>query len=98
MERLDNLSLGVLRQTLGEDKEHPPIASSTTVDHMASSVDGLQTSFDVPHQTLVHLGLAVRQEQDLSTSESVSREILPGAQLCTVPPTSALRHCIQTPQ
>ena len=39
MERLDDLSLGVLGQTLGEDKERPPIASSATVDHTASSVD-----------------------------------------------------------
>ena len=63
MERLDELSLGVLGQTLGEDKEHPPVASSTTIDHTASSVDVLQMSFDVPRQTLVHLSLAVRWEQ-----------------------------------
>ena len=97
MERLDDLSLGVLGQTLGKDKEHPPVVSSAAVDHTASSVDVLQTSFDVPHQTLVHLGPAVRQEQDPSTSESVSREILPGAPLCAALPTSALRHRIQTP-
>ena len=48
MERLDELSSGVLGQTLGEDREHPPIASSATVDHTASSVDVPQTSFDVP--------------------------------------------------
>ena len=98
MERLDDLSLGVLGQTSGEDKERPPIASSATIDHMALSVDMPQTSFDAPCQTLVHLGPAVRREQDPSTSESVSREIPPGVPLCAVPPTSALRHRIQTPQ
>ena len=46
MERLDELSLGVLGQTLGEDKERPPVASSATIDHTASSVDVPQTSFD----------------------------------------------------
>ena len=47
MERLDDLSLGVLGQTLGKDKECPPVASSTTIDHTASSVDMPQMSFDV---------------------------------------------------
>ena len=98
MERLDDLSLGVLGQTLGKDKERPPIASSAAIDHTASSMDVPQTSFNVPRQTLVYLGLAVRREQDPSTSESVSREIPPGAPLCAVLPTSALRHHIQTPQ
>ena len=49
MERLDDLSLGILGQTSGKDKEHPPIASSATIDHTALSVDALQTSFNVPH-------------------------------------------------
>ena len=98
MECLDDLSLGVLGQTSGEDKERPPIASSAAIDHMALSMDVPQTSFDVPHQTLVHLGPAVRREQDPSTSESVSREIPLGAPLCAMPPTSALRHCIQMPR
>ena len=98
MERLDDLSLGVLGQTLGKDKEHPPVVSSATIDHTASSMDAPQISFNVPCQTLVHLSLAVRWEQDPSTSESVSREILPGAPLCAVLPTSALRHCIQMPR
>ena len=98
MERLDDLSLGILGQTVGKDKERPPIASSTAVDHTASSVDVLQTSFNAPHQTLVHLGPAVRWEQDPSTSESVSWEIPPGAPLHAVLPTSALRHHVQTPQ
>ena len=97
MERLDDLSLGVLGQTLGKDKERPPIASSAAIEHTALSVDVPQTSFDAPHHTLVYLGLAVRWEQDPSTSESVSWEILPGAPLCAMPPTSALRHHIQTP-
>ena len=92
MERLDDLSLGILGQTSGEDKDHPPIASSAAIDHTALSVDAPQTSFNAPHQTLVHLGPAVRREQDPSTSESVSWEILPGAPLCAMLPTSALRH------
>ena len=98
MERLDDLNLGVLGQTLGKNKECPPIASSDTIDHMALSVDMPQMSFNAPRQTLVHLGLAVRREQDPSMSESVSREILPVTLLCTMPPTSALRHCTQTPR
>ena len=98
MERLDDLSSGVLGQTLGKDKEHPPIASSATIDHMASSGDVPQMSFDVLCQTLVHLSPALRREQDPSTSESVSREIPPGAPLCAVPLTSALRHHVQMPR
>ena len=97
MERLDDLSLGVLGQTLGKDKECPPVASSTAIDHMALSVDTPQTSFDVPHQTLVHLGPAARQEHDPSTSESVSREIPPGVPLRAALPT-ALRHRVQMPR
>ena len=98
MECLDDLSLGVLGQTSGKDKERPPVASFAAIDHTASSVDMPQISFDALHQTLVHLGLAVRWEQDPSTSESVSRKILPGVPLRAVPPTSPLRHRIQTPQ
>ena len=48
MERLDELSLGVLGQTLGKDREHPPVVSSAAIDHTASSVDAPQTSFDAP--------------------------------------------------
>ena len=98
MERLDDLSLRVLGQTSGEDKECPPVASSAAIDHMALSVDTLQTSFNAPCQTLVYLGPAVRQEQDPSTSESVSQEILLGVLLHAALPTSALRHHIQMPQ
>ena len=97
MEHLDNLSLGVLGQTLGRDKDRPPIASPTAIDHTASSMDVPQKSFNAPCQTLVHLSPAVRQEQNPSSSESVSWEIPPGALLCAVPPTSTLRHCIQMP-
>ena len=91
MEHLDNLSLGVLGQTLGEDKDCPLVASPTTTDHTASSIDMPKTSFDVPHQTLVYLGPAIRREQDHSSSESVSRELPLGVLLCTVLPTSVLR-------
>ena len=86
MERLDDLTLGILGKTLGEDKDHPLVASPTATAHMASSKDAPQTPFDVPCQTLVYLGLAVRQEQDHSSSESVSRELPPGAPLCTALP------------
>ena len=34
----------------------------------------------------------------MSTTESVSQEIPPGAPLHAALPTSALRHCIQTPR
>ena len=39
MERLDELSSGVLGQTSGKDREHPPVVSSAAVDHTALSVD-----------------------------------------------------------
>ena len=97
MECLDDLSMGILGQTLGKDRDCPPVVSPAAIDHTASSIDVLQTSFNVPCQTLVHLGPVVRWEQDPSSSESVSREIPPGALLCATPPTSALRHRIQTP-
>ena len=48
MELLDDLSLGILGQTLGKDKERPPIVSSATIDHTASSADAPQMSFDAP--------------------------------------------------
>ena len=78
MKRLDKLSLGILGQTLGEDKDHPAVASPTLLAPStlpASSTDAPQTLFDAPCQTLVYLGPAVRQEQDHSSSESVSREL-----------------------
>ena len=37
MERLDDLSFGVLEQTTGKDRERLPVASSATADHTASS-------------------------------------------------------------
>ena len=91
MERLDKLSLGVRGQTLSKDKDCPPVAYPAATDHMASSMDALKTSLDVPWQTLVHLGLAVRWEQYPTLSKSVSRDLPPGVPLCTVLPTSALR-------
>ena len=91
MERLDELSLGVRRQTSSEDKDHLPVASPTATDHTASSTDTLQTSFDASQHTLVYLSPAVRQEQDPSSSESVSRDLLPGVPLCAAVPTSTLR-------
>ena len=91
MERLDDLSLGVLGQALGEDKDHLLVASPTTTDHTASSTDVPQIFFDAPCQTLVHLSPAVRLEQNQSSSESVSWELPLGAPLCAMPPTFALR-------
>ena len=96
MELLDELSLGFRGQIMSKDKYHPPVASpAATADYMASMLDAPQTSFDVLWQTLVHLSLAVRWEQDPSLSESNSQDLLPGAPLCAMPPTSALRQCIQ---
>ena len=91
MERLDDLSLVIRRQALGEDKDCPPVASHATADHTASTTDVLQTSFDVPQQTLVYLSPAIRWEQDPSFSESLSRDLSLGAPLCAMPPTYALR-------
>ena len=86
--------MGVRGQNTGDD--HPPIASPTTADHTASSLDVLQALFDVLWQTLVHLGPAVMWEQDPSSSESHSWDLLPGVPLCTVLPMSALKQHIQT--
>ena len=91
MERLDDLNLGVLGQTSGKYRDCPPVASPTTADHTVSSTDAPQTSFEVLCQTLVHFDLAVRWEQDHTSSESVSQELPPGAPLHATLPTSALR-------
>ena len=97
MECLDELSLGVRGQTLGKDKDCPPIALPTAADHTASMTNALQTLFDVPRQTLVHLSPAIRWEQDPTSSKSVSRDLLQGALLHAMLPTSALRYYIQMP-
>ena len=78
-------------QNMGEDKDHPHVASLATADHTASLTDELQTLFDVPQQTLLHLSLAVRWEQDPSSSESHSQDLLLGVLLHTVPLISVLR-------
>ena len=91
MECLDDLSLGVLGQTLGKDKDRSLVASPTTADHTALSMDAPQISFNVLHQTLVYLSQAVRWEEDHSSSESVSRELLLGVPLHAPPLTSTLR-------
>ena len=90
MERLDELSLGIRGKKMGEGKDCPPAASPAAVDYMASTLDVPQTLFDVPCQTLVHLGSAIRREEDPSLSESISRDLLLGVPLCSVP-SSALR-------
>ena len=48
MERLDELSSGFRGQSMGEDKDRPPVASSATTDHTASTSDVPQTLFDAP--------------------------------------------------
>ena len=82
MERLDKLSLGIRGQNTDED--HLPFASPATDDHTASSLDALQALFNAPRQTLVHLGPAVRQEQDPSLSKSYSRDLPLGVPLRTM--------------
>ena len=72
MEHLKDLSLGILGQTLSKDKDCPLVASPTATDHTASMTGAPQISFDTLWQTLVHLSLAIRWEQDPSLSESVS--------------------------
>ena len=89
MECLDKLSSGSRGQNKGKD--HPPVASPTAADHMAYMLDTPQTLFDMPQQTLVHLGLAIRWEQDPSLSKSNSRDHLLGVPLHGMPPISALR-------
>ena len=76
---------------MGKDKDCPLVALPAAADHTASSTDAPKISFDVLWQTLVHLGLAIRWEQDPTLSESVSWDLSPGMLLCTVFPTSALR-------
>ena len=68
MEHLDDLSSCVRGQNMGKDKDSPLVASPVTANHMASMLDALQILFDVLRQTLVRLGLAVRQEQDPTLS------------------------------
>ena len=72
MERLDELSSGIRGKNMGEHMDHPPVASPAAAAHMAPSLDILQALFDALQQTLVHLGLAVKQEQDPILSESHS--------------------------
>ena len=93
MERLNKLSLGIRGQTLGEDKNCPPVASPTTTDHKAPMMDVLQTLFDAPQQTLVHLSPVIGWEQNPSLSESVSWDLPPGGPLCTMLPISAEVIC-----
>ena len=97
MERLDELSSSIRGQNMGEDIDHLLVASPATANHMAPLSDILQASFDVPWQTLINLSPAVRMEQDLNSSEFTSHswDLLLGAPMCTVPPTSAFRQCIQ---
>ena len=82
---------------MGKDKDCPPVTSPSAADHMASLTDALQISFDALQQTLVHLGLAIRWEQDPASFESISWDLPWGAPLCGVLPTSALRQHIQMP-
>ena len=91
MECLDELNSGIRGQNMGECKDCPPVASPATTDHMASMLDAPQILFDVPWQTLVHLGLAVRQDQDPSFSKSHSQDLLPGVPLHAMLPISAFR-------
>ena len=76
---------------MAKDKDHLPVAFSATIDHTASISDMPKTLFDVLQQTLVYLSLAIRWEQDPSSSESNSRDLPLGVPLCNAPPTSALR-------
>ena len=91
MECLDEQGSGIRGQIMGKDKDCPLFASPTTADHMASMSDTLQTLFDALHQTLVYLGLAVRWEQDPSSSKSNIWDLLPGAPLHNALPIFALR-------
>ena len=100
MERLDKLSLGIREQNTGEDMDHPPVASPTTADHTAPSLDALQASFDAPWQTLIHLSPTVKWEQDLNLSQFIlhSWDLPLGALLHTMPPISGLRQHVQMPR
>ena len=53
MECLDELSLGIRGQTMGEDLDHPPVASFGMVDQVAPSLDA-------PWEAFVHLSPDVR--------------------------------------
>ena len=97
IERLDKLSLGIRGQTTAKDMDHPLVASPAVADQIAPFLDAPRALFDMPHETLVHLGPVVRREQDPTSSEftSHSRDLLLGLPLCTSLPISALRQCIQ---
>ena len=75
-------------------KDHPPVAFPAAADHMAFLLDVLQAFFDGLQQTLVHLGLAVRWEQNPSLSKSHSWDLPLGVLLHAMLPTSALRQHI----
>ena len=68
MERLNELSLGIRGQNTGKDIDHPPIAFPTAANHMAPFSDMLQ-ALDAPQETFIHLGLAVRQKQDPTSTQ-----------------------------
>ena len=99
IEHLDELSSVVRGQNMGKDMDHPLIASPTTADHMAPLSDTMWALLNMPQETLIHLGPAVRQEQDpiLSKFMSHSQDLPPGALLYATPPTSALMQHIQIP-
>ena len=79
--------------------DHPPVASPTAADQMAPLSDVPWALFDVLWETLIHLGPDIRQEQDLNSFKFASHswDLLLGAPLQAVMPTSALRQCIQMP-
>ena len=92
IERLNELSSDVRGQITGKDMDHSPVASPTAADWVAPSSETPQASFDVPQEALIYLGTAVKQELDLTSPKSHSQDLLPGAQLHAVLPTSVLRQ------
>ena len=97
MKHLDKLSLGVRGQTMGEDMGCPPVASPAMADQVAPSSNAPQESFDALWKTLVHLGTAIRWEQDPTSFKFTlhSWDLPLGAPLHAALPTSALRQHIQ---
>ena len=57
---------------MGIDMDCPPAVSSTMADPLATSEDMLQALFDALQEVVVHLGPAVRHEQEPTSSEFMS--------------------------
>ena len=99
MKCLDELSSSARGEITGKDMDRPPVASPAMADQAVPLSNPPWASFDAPWETLVYLGPFIRWEQETTLSEFTSHswDLLLGAPLRAIPPTSVLRQCIQMP-